>query len=148
MVSQPPPSSLLRPPSPDHRFFFWAYFDIEICPFFEKNGHITNGHIYEFKKKWAYCKWAYFWKLPKNGNILNRHIPKYAHLLILHANDSTKLPQCGNTTENATSTIHFFVNGDISTLFWTSCHIANGHIFGVFKIMGILQMGIFTKNVK
>ena len=28
-----------------HRFFFWAYFEIEICPFFEKNGHITNGHI-------------------------------------------------------------------------------------------------------
>ena len=43
-----------------------------------------------------------------------------------------------------------------STLFWNSCNITNGHIFGFFKIMGIqkwaysicpfLQMGIFFSN--
>ena len=60
--------------------FFVAYFEIEICPFFEKNGHITNGHIYEFSKKWAYCKWAYSLKLQNNGHIANGHTPKYAHL--------------------------------------------------------------------
>ena len=69
-----------------HRFYFWAYFDIEICPFFQKNGHITNGHISEFSKKWAYCKWAYFEKLQKNGHIANGNILIYAHLKLLNMN--------------------------------------------------------------
>ena len=52
-------------------------------PIFSKKGHIS-----EFSKKWAYCKWAYFEKLQKNGHIANGNIFKYAHLKLLNMNQN------------------------------------------------------------
>ena len=125
-----------------HRFFFWGHISkfkyanlltkmgisyMDIFLNFYKNGHIVNGHIFK--------------NHPKNG-----HIPKYAHFKIEYTNVWYQTSALRNTNENVTYIIRIFGNGRISELFWNSCRIANGYIFGVFEITGILQMVKFTKN--
>ena len=105
--------------TPNIGFFCWAYFEIDICPFFPNNGHITNGHIYEIWKKWAYA---------------NGHIPKYAHLnLLLHIHKNQTLTI--RKYEGKSQVFDFFC-------LWVV-------IFSQFRQnLVILQMGIFAKNIK